>query len=294
MARRVLGGVVAWLVSVIPLAIVNGIAALGSLSVDAAALLGAVALIMGVALGALTAGIIGGRAPDLDAEEGQQARMGARGALWSGGIAGTLYALAMGGLLLLAAQANALPNIVLLHPLRISLAIICIATVIMAGSMLVGWYVARGMTVDDLESASKAALSARVGQPSQRLASASTSHATQRPIPSAPLRPPAPSRPLGQPRWEGSANPDTYTRPTRPTMPRNPATQNVSDNWGTRSPRPASSSAPRDHSDRAGWDHTRLPDLEGLPDLRGPHGDDRYGEWDEPSAIRPPARGDRR
>ncbi len=178
---RIVGGALAWVVSLAPLVVVNLIAYVGLFTPDVAALIGAVALVTGVALGALTAGLMGGRAPDLGVTvadgaarppsptpqrpayapgvsitQGRQSevtpRLGARGALASGGIAATLYALTMGGLIQLANSLNILPNIVTQHPIRITAAILCVAAIFVSLAMLVGWWVARGATADDLDA----------------------------------------------------------------------------------------------------------------------------------------------
>src|SRR5579883_1772683 len=52
---RIVGGALAWVVSLAPLVVVNLIAYVGLFTPDVAALIGAVALVTGVALGALTA-----------------------------------------------------------------------------------------------------------------------------------------------------------------------------------------------------------------------------------------------
>lgn len=186
MRARIVGGALAWAVSLAPLVVVNLVAYLGVFTLDEAAVIGALALVAGVGLGALTAGLAGGRAPDLsvdDAESGgrmatpaQRAtasargalapRVGARGALATGGVAATLYALTMGGLILVANAFNILPNLVTLHPIRISAAILCVAAVFLGLAMLVGWLAARGATADDWDVAPPGAdgrMSARPG-----------------------------------------------------------------------------------------------------------------------------------
>jgi len=187
MRARIVGGALAWAVSLAPLVVVNLIAYLGVFTLDEAAVIGAVALVAGVALGALTAGLVGGRARDLSAdateESGRAAtptqrlpsmrgapggmmapRLGAQGALATGGIAATLYALTMGGLLLLAGSFNILPNIVTLHPIRITAAILCVAAVFLGLAMLVGWLATRGATGGDMGTA-PATVGSRMGAP---------------------------------------------------------------------------------------------------------------------------------
>ncbi|GEM_PF-6436513 len=281
MARRMLGGVAAWLVSVLPLAIVNGIAAFGWVDVGVAALVGALTLILGVAFGALTAGWIGGRTPDPSPAEAANTNddtgyMGARGALWSGGLAGLLYALTMLGVLYAARQANLLPTIILQHPLRMSAAVISVACILAGASLLVGWYAGHRRRAPDDESRSAVAHStggARIGQSSQRLAQATPQpRATQRPIPPAPIRQAAPTRPINQPHYDHGSYAEPYAAPPRPTQTPAPATR-----------------------DRAYADQGAIADWEGLPDLHGPRaGDEVYDEWDERAPVPPPLRRERR
>lgn len=211
MLARIPGAALAWVVSVAPLAAVNLIAYLGVFTLNEAALAGAVALVAGVALGALTAGLSGGRARDLAANaeapvapsgawDADEARLGARGALVVGGIAATLYALTMGGLIALAGWLNVLPNIVAQHPLRITAAIICVAAIFLGLALLVGWLAARGSAPDADVAINTAATS-------------SAAPAARRPV-GAPTRPRPPAdsvrgtsaratRPLAQSEYRG-------------------------------------------------------------------------------------------
>jgi len=238
MRARIVGGALAWAASLAPLVVVNLIAYVGLFTPDVAAVIGAVALLAGVALGAVVAGLSGGRALDPNANTGggrpatprQQApplrgkpagwgdtlepRLGARGALATGGIAATLYALTMGGLIQLANTLNILPNIVTQHPIRITAAILCVAAIFAGLAMLVGWWVARGATADDLEAEPapagarmRGAMSAPLGDQMGAAAAMRGRVAPTRPLsPSPPARGAAPAtRPLSSAEIGGPA-----------------------------------------------------------------------------------------
>ena len=101
---RITGGAMAgWLLSLIPLIVVNALSLTnGAVDPSSTALAGAGALALGIALGGLAAGLIGGR----------------RGGGIAGAIAGALYAASLIGLMYaLRAQGN-LPNLVASHPIR--------------------------------------------------------------------------------------------------------------------------------------------------------------------------------
>ncbi|HEX9037817.1 MAG TPA: hypothetical protein VF808_12600 [Ktedonobacterales bacterium] len=104
MVARIAGGVVAgWILSLTPLIVVNALS-LTSSAVDpsSTAVVGIVALGVGIALGGLGAGLIGGR----------------RGGAIAGAIAGALNAASLIALKYLLRAQGALPNLVAQHPVR--------------------------------------------------------------------------------------------------------------------------------------------------------------------------------
>jgi len=168
MIARILGGIAGWLVGVLPLVIVNLVGFAGTLSPDQAALAGAIGLVGGVILGGVVAGYIGGRSGAI------------AGALLSGGIATLLYVTSVGSLLLVAGSQGDLPNIILEHPIRVGVAVLCVGAVLLMIALLSGFVSSRGQRSEDVANA--------------------VSHASQ-PAAAYPLRAPQPAytRPLHQP-----------------------------------------------------------------------------------------------
>ena len=131
MAARISGGFVGWIAGVLPLAIVNVFEYFGIYYFDQPALAGAAALVGGIVLGGIVAGIIGGRARRNDPG-------GTVGALLSGGVAAFLYAVSLIAVLYIARSFDAPPPIIARHPVRISVAIIFFAVLLLGISVLTG------------------------------------------------------------------------------------------------------------------------------------------------------------
>ncbi|MEO7000844.1 MAG: hypothetical protein ABI068_03490 [Ktedonobacterales bacterium] len=132
MIARILGGIAGWLVGVLPLVIVNLVGFAGTLDPDQAALAGAIGLVGGVMLGGVVAGFIGGRSG------------GVGGALLSGGLAALLYVASVGGLLIFSGSQGDLPNIILEHPIRVGVAVLCVGAMLLMLTLLVGFFSSRG------------------------------------------------------------------------------------------------------------------------------------------------------
>ena len=140
MLARIFGGVGGWLVSALLLVLVNLIALGGALDLGQDVALGAIGIFGGVILGGAVAGYLGSRP-----RRGSASNAG--GALLSGGLAALLYALSVGGFLEYAGQQGNLPNIVLEHPIRMGLAVICVSALLMVVALLVGAVSHRGSRV---------------------------------------------------------------------------------------------------------------------------------------------------
>ena len=114
---RVAGGIAGWLIGLLPLIAVNIAGNAGALSADDAVLAGAAALLGGLLLGGIIAGAVGGRPT-------RTRSGGVTGAFISGGIAALLYAVALIALVIGAGRAEAAPQIVAEHPIRMSAAVV--------------------------------------------------------------------------------------------------------------------------------------------------------------------------
>ncbi len=125
MAWRIVGGIGGWLASLAPLVVVNALALVTAISPDVISLAGGAALIVGIALGGLTAGLLGGK-------------RGAWGGTVAGAIAAVLFAASLIGLVYALHAQHQLPNLVELHLLRAIGAIGFIACLILAVAAGVG------------------------------------------------------------------------------------------------------------------------------------------------------------
>ena len=185
MRARILGGLAGWIVGALPLVIVNLVGFAGSLSPDQAALAGAIGLIGGVILGGAIAGFTGGRSGAVG------------GALLSGGIAALLYVASVAGLLFVADTQGALPNIILAHPIRVGVAVLCVGAVLLLIALLTGFFSSRDQRVADATNAAS-----QLGQPVSTYPSPSPQRAPQ-PAYTRPLyqqQPPSPGL-LSDPRY---------------------------------------------------------------------------------------------
>ncbi len=135
MAKRIMwgliGGLCGWLVSLAPLVGVNALAYTVALSPSLIPIMGAGGLLLAIALGGLTAGLLGGRG----------------GGVWDSGLAGLIAAALFAGSLIafikvLGAQ-DALPNLLVEHPIRTQVAVGFIACLILAVATGVGAFFAQ-------------------------------------------------------------------------------------------------------------------------------------------------------
>lgn len=102
MRYRMLGGLLGWVVAVLPLAAVN-LASLAALfSFQEAVLAGGLAIVLGLLLGGATAGLVGGR-------QRRAYQGGAVGGAAAGGVAALLYLVTVFALLALASSADSAP-----------------------------------------------------------------------------------------------------------------------------------------------------------------------------------------
>lgn len=126
MAWRIIGGVAGWLASLAPLVVVNALALVTTISPEVISIAGGAGLIVGIALGGLTAGLLGGK----------------RDAGWGGAIAGAiaaaLFAATLIGLIFALRAQQQLPNLLAMHLVRAIGAVGFIACLIMAVAAGVG------------------------------------------------------------------------------------------------------------------------------------------------------------
>ncbi|HEX6796598.1 MAG TPA: hypothetical protein VF116_02655 [Ktedonobacterales bacterium] len=218
MRYRMLGGLLGWLVALLPLAAVN-LANLAALfSFQEAVLAGGIAIVIGLLLGGAVAGLVGGR-------QRPMYRGGSVGGAGAGGFAALLYLVTVFVLLAVASYANSTP-LLLQDDLRgvlwmltalafIALLFIAIATG--AGALAgrrapKGTLAARSSARIGVTSRQPIPARSAPGQPSLRLPSSSstTGHtpaAMQRPpMPDAYPGVPAPRTPASVPRPHGASS----------------------------------------------------------------------------------------
>lgn len=209
--RRFVGGILGWLVGVLPLIAVNVAGAMAFLDDETAALAGTGALLGGMLLGGVIAGVFGGR--------GSPEKSGGAGAaLVSGGLAAALYAGTLFALVAGASQIGVAPDVVAAHPIRVGAAILCLGAVLLAVALTAGALAARGPRAD-----AHAALPLRTSnvQPPARQPAPLATHALDGPdfdgYRSADQRYPAPSRPAhpARPAYAPPSRP-RYPQPSRP------------------------------------------------------------------------------
>ena len=102
MRYRMLGGVLGWLVALLPLAAVNAANFAALFSFQESVLAGGLAIVIGLLLGGVVAGLMGSKQRPMYAG-------GAVGVAWAGGCAALLYLVTVFVLLALASRANSTP-----------------------------------------------------------------------------------------------------------------------------------------------------------------------------------------
>lgn len=194
---RITGGLVGWLVSLAPLVLVNALAFATVLSPDVIPIAGGAALIAGIALGGLAAGLVGSR----------------RGDGWGGVVASafaaTLFAASLVGLMYLLRARHVLPYLLEEHPVRADAAIGFVALLVLAVGAGVGLFSANRSQ----RLAGERAATAQGSRPMERRPSGPASHPYPRSgAMSGPPRPPAPPQGYRGPRESGPYAKDSRSR----------------------------------------------------------------------------------
>ena len=130
MRRRVMGGLIGWIIGALPLVGINVATALGYYF-DNPLLASALALLAGLLLGGSLAALVGGRSPS-----GSERDMSSAGV--SGGIAAVLYAITIMSLVLAAPSLGLIPPLSSDQILRIAIAVLFCAALLLGVSLLTG------------------------------------------------------------------------------------------------------------------------------------------------------------
>ncbi len=215
MRYRMLGGLLGWLVALLPLAAVNAANLAALFSFQETILAGGLAILVGLLLGGSVAGVVGGR-------QRRAYGGGASGGAAAGGFAALLYLTTVLVLLALASHADSAPLLLqdgLAGALWMLTALAFVALLFVAVAAASGVLVGRRALAKPraaVPSAARAGITPRQPVPSR--------------APGQPLRLPssAASRPPTMPR---PAPPDTYPRGSRPatsaTRPRDPSSRTL-------------------------------------------------------------------
>ena len=195
---RIVAGVIGWLAGTLPLIIVNIASFENLLNQRNVLIWGVVALLAGIALGAGTAGYFGARSPS-GARESESA--GLTGAGMAGGLAAVLFVATLMGMMIGSARLEIAPALIAVHPIRVTMAIVCLAALLVSGALAVGALVSR------YAPAPEAASYAPRSQPARGYAG--------RPY----ANPAPPSTPVS-PRLAGNSRPDPRQRPPSGPTPR--------------------------------------------------------------------------
>ncbi|MGZ3677172.1 MAG: hypothetical protein ACXWQR_01210 [Ktedonobacterales bacterium] len=131
MRARIGGGIAGWLIGVVPLIVVNALDYQGLFAFQDAVVAGLVALIGGIVLGGIVAGLLGGRAG------------GTTAAATAGTVAAVLYAATLISLVIGTGILDSASPLIALHPLRISMALLFLATILLAIAIATGAIVGR-------------------------------------------------------------------------------------------------------------------------------------------------------
>lgn len=131
MRARISGGIAGWLIGVVPLILVNILDYQDLLNLQDAAIAGLISLIGGIVLGGIVAGLLGGRAG------------GTLSATTAGAIAATLYAVTLIGLVIGTGILDSTSPLIASHPLRISMALLFLASILFTISIATGAIVGR-------------------------------------------------------------------------------------------------------------------------------------------------------
>jgi len=134
--RWIAGGIAGWLAAVLPLLGVNIAGYANVFDTETAVVAGASALIGGILLGGIVTGLIAGRSSAARAG-------GATMVLPAGSMAGALYAISLVAVVMVAIRTNAAPAVVAEHPIRITVAILCLGAILLGISLVVGMVAGR-------------------------------------------------------------------------------------------------------------------------------------------------------
>src|SRR6185312_15455559 len=134
--RWIAGGIAGWLAAVLPLLGVNIAGYANVFDTETAVVAGASALIGGILLGGIVTGLIAGRSSAARAG-------GATMVLPAGSMAGALYAISLVAVVMVAIRTNAAPAVVAEHPIRITVAILCLGAILLGISLAVGMVAGR-------------------------------------------------------------------------------------------------------------------------------------------------------
>lgn len=205
MRTRILGGITGWLLGVAPLLAVNAVDYFGIYYFPDPFVAGAIALVAGLLLGGIAAGLIGGRSRETGG--------GAWGAGTTGLVAAALYAVSVIALMEAARAFDALPFAVTEHPIRVSLGILFLATLLLLVALVTGVFVGRLAEAPATHVTTRSQPARRMSAPNaQSMPNAPRQPGTSRP--GGPAYGPPPSSPYAQPHY-GDAAP-----PSRPAGPR--------------------------------------------------------------------------
>jgi hypothetical protein len=131
MRARIYGGIAGWLIGVVPLIVVNALDYQGLFAFQDAVVAGLIALIGGIVLGGIAAGLLGGRAG------------GTIAATTSGAVAAVLYAITLISLVIGTGILDSASPLIALHPLRMSMALLFLAAILLAVAIATGTIVGR-------------------------------------------------------------------------------------------------------------------------------------------------------
>lgn len=209
MATRIWGGVVGWLLGIAPLLAVNAIDYFGIYYFPDPFLAGAIALLAGLLLGGIVAGLVGGRS--------RQTGGGAAGAATTGLIAAVLYAVSVIGLMEAARIFDAPLFAVTDHPLRVSAGVLFIAALLLLVALVTGALAGTSATATSTTSSPRGGYASGParGQPPYSQPRYGASAPPSRPAGPPQSGPRGPSPDSSDPRYAGVRAHDPASRPAR-------------------------------------------------------------------------------
>ena len=212
---RIVAGIVGWLLSILPLVVVNGLGYANLLDTQEAVLAGAAALLGGIALGGAAAGLLGGR-------QGRARPGGVGDATIAGLLAALLFAATLSGVVLTANALQISPAIVAEHPIRIGLVIVFLAALLLMSALASGVLARRGQPMQPAARPTRTESWSRPGSARPQATTSMPPATTRYPAPIYPDDPPPgryPAPPQSQPRTAAArrgARPPTQRDEWRP------------------------------------------------------------------------------